>query len=102
MFAMGIGMAGTLLEIVQMLYTYTGPQKLAFGIARSLLPVVYGAIISYLVFLPLASRVRVGAEKQRVVRELSIEGVLAIHAGEPSQIVEERLSVFISGRKKAN
>lgn len=90
----GIGMIGTLVEIVQMLYTYRGPQMLAPGIARALLPVVYGGIAAYLILMPLASRVRSGADRLRSQRELAIQGVLAIQAGEPPHIAEERLSVY--------
>jgi len=90
----GIGVLGTLVEIVQMLYTYKGPQTLAPGIARSLLPVVYGGAIAYLVLMPLASRVKSGSDRQKQQRELAIQGVLAIQAGEPPHIAGERLSIF--------
>jgi chemotaxis protein MotA len=90
----GIGMIGTLVEIVQMLYTYKGPQTLAPGIANALLPVVYAAIIAYLVLMPLASRVKTGSDGRKQLRELSIQGVLAIQSGEPPHIVEQRLSRF--------
>ncbi|HEX3026315.1 MAG TPA: MotA/TolQ/ExbB proton channel family protein [Clostridia bacterium] len=98
----GIGMVGTLLEIVQMLYRYTDPKKLAPEIAASLLPVVYGALLSYLILMPLASRLKVGANRRKMLRELAIEGVLALQAGEPPYIVEERLGVYTraADRKK--
>lgn len=100
-FAPGIGMVGTLVEIVQMLYKYGGPSTLAPQIARSLLPVLYGAGLAYLLLLPFAARVRVGTERLRVMRELAIEGVVAIQAGEPIHIVEERLKVFLPPQKGA-
>lgn len=93
----GIGMIGTLVEIVQMLYTYKGPQTLAPGIANALLPVVYAGIISYLVLMPLASRVKGGSDRQKLQRELAIQGVLAIQSGEPPHIVEQRLLRFAGG-----
>lgn len=93
----GIGMIGTLVEIVQMLYTYKGPQILAPGIAKALLPVVYAGIIAYLILMPLASRVKSGSDRQKLQRELAIQGILAIQSGEPPYIVEQRLSRFAGG-----
>jgi chemotaxis protein MotA len=90
----GIGMIGTLIKIVQMLYVYKGPQTLAPGIANALLPVVYSGILAYIVLMPLASRVKSGSDRRKLQRELSIQGVLAIQSGEPPYIVEQRLSRF--------
>ncbi|HEX2937558.1 MAG TPA: MotA/TolQ/ExbB proton channel family protein [Ruminiclostridium sp.] len=100
MMSPGIGMLGTLVEIVQMLYTYKGPQTLAPGIAKALLPVVYSGIIAYLLLMPLAARVKSGSEQRKQQRELAIQGVLAIQSGEPPHIVEQRLSRFNRGTKE--
>lgn len=96
----GIGMIGTLVEIVQMLYTYKGPQMLAPGIAKALIPVIYGGAVAYLVLMPLASRVKSGSERLKRQRELEIQGVLAIQAGEPPHIAEQRLSIYIDTPRK--
>lgn len=92
------GMIGTLVEIVQMLYTYKSPQIFAPVMARSLLPAVYGALTAYLLLVPLQYRVRSGSEKLGVLRELSINGVLSIHSGEPPFIAKERLKIYLGGK----
>lgn len=94
-FAPGIGMVGTLVKIAIMLSVYKNAQTIAPQIAHSLLPVVYGAVLSYLLLFPFAARIKTGAEKKRALRELSIEGVLAIQAGEPPYLVEQRLEVYL-------
>lgn len=96
----GIGMIGTLVEIVQMLYTYKGPQMLAPGIAKALIPVIYGGAVAYLILMPLASRVKSGSDRLKRQRELEIQGVLAIQAGEPPHIAEERLSIYLDAPRK--
>lgn len=95
-FATGIGMVGTLLEIVEMLSHYSGPTSLAPQIARALLPVAYGALLAYLVFFPLSARLRSSAEQRVTLRELAAEGVLAIQAGEPIHIVEQRMKTYLA------
>jgi chemotaxis protein MotA len=94
-FAPGIGMVGTLIQIAIMLGSYKNAQTIAPQIAHSLLPVVYGAVLSYVLLFPLAARINTSAEKKRAIRELSIEGVLAIQAGEPPYLVEQRLEVYL-------
>lgn len=89
-----IGVIGTLVEIVQMLYTYKGPAMLAPEIAKSLLPIVYGVVIAYILILPLSLRVKFGSDRLKRQRELAIQGVLAIQAGEPPHIAEERLLIY--------
>lgn len=95
-----IGIIGTLVEIVQMLYTYKESAMLAPGIAKALLPVVYSGIIAYLIIMPLASRVKSGSDRLKRQRELAIQGVLAIQAGEPQHITEERLSIYMDETEK--
>lgn len=93
--AVGVGGAGTLLKTVLMLYRYAGPQTLAPGVAAALLPVAYGALAAYVVLLPLAARIRAGAERQANQRQAAIEGILAVQAGEPLFVVQERLRTIL-------
>lgn len=94
-----VGILGTLVEIVQMFYTYKGPSTLAPGIANALLPAVYSGLIAYLLIMPLASRIKSGAQKHKLHRELAIKGVLAIQSGETPFIVRESLSRYAAGNK---
>ncbi|MDR3645396.1 MAG: MotA/TolQ/ExbB proton channel family protein, partial [Clostridia bacterium] len=94
-FSPGIGMVGTLVEIAGMLGQFRAVQTLAPQIAHALLPVVYGAVFSYLLLFPLAARIKSNAARSRAVREMATEGVLAIQAGEPPRLVEERLEAFV-------
>lgn len=90
----GIGVLGTLVELVQMFYTYKGPQTLAPGLAKALLPVAYSACAAYLFLMPLSARVRAGSAKLKRYREEILQGVLAIQAGEAPFIARQRLAVY--------
>jgi chemotaxis protein MotA len=95
LFAPGIGMVGTLIQIAQIFFGFKTPQLLAPAIAQAILPVVYGAALTYFIIMPLTARLKAKAEKLKTLRELSAEGVLAIQAGEPPQIVRQRLEIFL-------
>lgn len=93
--SIGVGVAGTLLKTVFTLHRYTGPRTLAPDIAGALLPVVYGALLAYLVLLPLAARVRAGAARHETIRQAAIEGVLAMQAGDSMFVVQQRLKTIL-------
>lgn len=89
-FSPGIGMVGTLVRIVQMLNRFKNMQVIAPQIAHALLPMVYGAVMSYLLLFPIAARIKCNAARRKAARNFLIEGVLAIQAGEPPRLIEQR------------
>lgn len=74
--APAMGLIGTLIGLVQMLGQLDDPAKLGPGMAMALLTTLYGAVLSHMVFLPLANR----AERKRDSDYL-VHSVLAIGAG---------------------
>lgn len=100
--AIGMGIVGTLLKTIFMLRRYTGPQMLASGFAGALLPAAYGVLLAYLVLFPLAARVRAGSARQENLRKAAMDGILAVQAGEPLFVVQERLRTIlhpVAGKK---
>lgn len=98
-FCLGIGMVGTLVNIAIMLGQYRLGQNPAPSISHSLLPVVYAAAISYLLIYPFAARIRGCSDNKKIGREMAVEGIMAIQAGEPPSVVRERLEIYGSGKK---
>lgn len=94
-FSPGIGMVGTLIQIVQVLNHFKNLSAIAPQIAHALLPMVYGAVISYLLLFPLAARIKCNAARRKTARDFLIEGVLAIQAGEPPQLIEQRFDSIL-------
>jgi len=102
-FAPAFGMIGTLIGLVQMLATLEEPSQIGRGMAVALLTTLYGALIANLVLLPILGKLRVRTAHEVLHRELIIEGVLSIQAGEHPHILEQRLQAFLPPefRKKA-
>lgn len=94
-FSPGIGMVGSLVQVVRMLGHYTVAQSIAPQIAHALLPLLYGGVLSYLLLFPLAARIRFSAGRERAVRQFVIEGVLAVQAGEPPRMIEQRFDSIL-------
>ena len=93
-FAPGYGMIGTLIGLIVMLAELDNPDAIGSGMAVALITTFYGSIASNFVFLPIASKLRLKTEQEVMMKEIMIEGILSIQAGENPRIVEEKLKSF--------
>jgi len=100
-YAPAFGMLGTLIGLIQMLTQLDDPDAIGPGMAVALITTFYGVILANLVFLPMAGKLRIRSQEERLERELIIEGVLSIQAGENPRIVEEKLLAFLSPEDRA-
>lgn len=89
------GMLGTLIGLIQMLGHLDDPNALGPGMAVALITTFYGSIIANAFALPIAKKLAVRTEEEVLLREMVVEGVLAIQAGENPRIVEEKLKVYL-------
>jgi len=95
-FAPAFGMIGTLVGLVQMLQNLSDPSKIGGGMATALLTTLYGAMAANMAFIPLAGKLEVRANEEALLRQLMIEGIVAIQAGEGPQLIKEKLKSFLS------
>ena len=93
--APAFGMIGTLIGLIGMLSKLDDPSSLGSGMATALITTFYGALIGNLIFIPIAEKLKVKSEKEILVKEIIIEGILSIQAGENPRIVEEKLKAFL-------
>ncbi|BAS27507.1 motility protein A [Limnochorda pilosa] len=100
-YAPAFGMIGTLIGLIQMLTRLDDPDAVGPGMAVALITTLYGVVLANLVFLPLAGKLRLRSQEERLEKELIVEGVLSIQAGENPRIVEEKLLAFLSPEERA-
>lgn len=93
--APAFGMIGTLIGLIQMLRTLDDPSKIGSGMATALVTTLYGAIAANLVFIPIAKKLRSRSADEVFLKHLTIEGILAIQAGQNPRLIEDRLKGFI-------
>lgn len=94
-YAPAYGMIGTLIGLIAMLVDLDDPDKIGAGMATALITTLYGVLLSNLVFLPIAGKLRDKSAEEILLKEVMIEGILSIQAGENPRIVEEKLRAFI-------
>ncbi len=95
-YAPAFGMIGTLVGLVQMLKNLSDPSQIGGGMATALLTTLYGAMLANMVFIPLSGKLAVRAKEESLLRDLMIEGIIAIQSGEKPQLIKEKLKSFLA------
>jgi len=93
--APAFGMIGTLVGLVQMLRALDDPQKIGPAMAVALITTLYGAVAANLLFLPMAGKLEERSRRETTMREMMLEGVLSILAGENPRMIREKLLTFL-------
>ena len=90
------GMIGTLIGLIAMLGALDDPDQIGMGMAVALITTLYGSVASNLIFLPIAGKLGIKSDEEILLKQVMIEGILSIQAGENPRIVEEKLKSFLA------
>lgn len=96
-----MGMVGTLLALVIVLGNLEDTSKLGSSIAVALIATLYGVAVANVLFVPIAKKLDGKNEKELLMKEMIMEGVLAVQAGESSFLVGQRLKACVSEGMRA-
>jgi chemotaxis protein MotA len=94
-FAPTLGILGTVMSLVHVLENLDDPSALGHSIAGAFIATLYGVGSANLIFLPIGNRLKGMSEEEVQYREMIVEGVLAIQAGDNPRMLAERLETFI-------
>jgi len=100
--APAFGMIGTLIGLVAMLKNLSDPSSIGPSMAVALLTTFYGSVLANLFFLPVENKLGIKSGEELLVREIMIEGLLSIQAGENPRIIEEKLKAFLAPSIRAS
>jgi len=65
-----------------------------------LITTFYGAIMANMIFLPIAGKLRTRSEEEVISKELMLEGILSISAGDNPRILEAKLHAFLEPKMR--
>jgi chemotaxis protein MotA len=104
-YAPTIGIIGAVLGLIQVLKSLANIDEVGRGIASAFVATVYGVASANLLFLPAAAKLRARLQSEVQLRELMLEGVLAIVEGLNPKLIRIRLDAYLvpskPPRKKA-
>lgn len=94
-FAPTMGILGTVLGLVHVLQNLDQPSTLGPAISGAFIATLYGVGSANVIFLPVGAKLHHIADAETSLRELTIEGLLAIQAGDNPRVVADKLEAFV-------
>ena len=101
--APAFGMVGTLVGLINMLKSMDvegGAGDLGGAMGTALITTLYGCIMAHMVFGPVAQLLRGRDEEEVLCKQIIVEGVMAIQAGENPKALKERLLTYMAQRER--
>jgi len=90
------GMIGTLIGLINMLKDLSDPDSIGPNMAVALVTTFYGSVIANWISTPVANKLTKQNNVEIKLKEVMIEGILSIQAGENPRVIEEKLKSFLS------
>lgn len=96
--APAFGMIGTLIGLINMLKNLNSADMSTLGpdMSVALVTTFYGSLLAHVFFTPIAENLTVRDEEEVLCRQMIVEGIMAIQAGENPKFLRERLMTFLS------
>jgi len=92
------GLLATLLGVVQVLRSISDPKSLGTSMAIAVTGTFYGIASANFIFLPIANKLDAHTDTELLIKEVMIEGILSIQAGDMPIIVGKKLRAFLAPR----
>lgn len=93
--APAMGMIGTLIGLVQMLSNMEDPKSIGPAMAVALLTTLYGAMLSTMVFLPIADKLNLRMSEEAQMQALLIDALAEIQQGTNPRMIQQFLSSYL-------
>lgn len=90
------GMIGTLIGLVNMLKNLSDIAAVGPNMAVALLTTLYGSLMANWICTPIAGKLKYNNDLEIMMKEVMVEGLLSIQAGENPRVIEEKLKSFLS------
>lgn len=95
------GMIGTLIGLVNMLKKLDDASTIGPNMAVALLTTLYGSLIANWICSPVAAKLKSKNDEEIMMKEVTVEGLLSIQAGENPRVIEEKLKSFLSPKQRS-
>jgi len=115
-YAPAFGLLGTVLGLIIIMKNFSAPgdmramgiefdvagsfTEILGGMGLALITTFYGVLLSNLVFLPLAGKLKRKSEEELMIKDILVEGIIGIHAKEHPIILREKLMTFVPQSKR--
>ncbi len=102
--APAFGMIGTLVGLINMLRNMSldggGSNTIGKDMGVALITTLYGCILAHMIFGPIAANLRMRDSEEILCKQIIVEGVMAIQAGENPKALRERLLTYLTQKQR--
>src|SRR3954454_24034720 len=100
-YAPTMGIIGTVFGLIHVLAHLDAPETLGPSISAAFIATLLGVASANVVYLPIATRLKGISPDEVHARQLVIEGILAIQAGDNPRVVQEKLITFVAPAQRS-
>jgi chemotaxis protein MotA len=94
--APGLGMLGTVIGLIGMLKNLEDKSALGPNMAVALITTLYGSMMANLMMIPWGGKLKANDAREATVKEMEIEGILSIQAGDNPRILGMKLLAYLN------
>jgi chemotaxis protein MotA len=99
-FAPTMGIIGTVMGLVHVLQNLASPASLGPAISSAFIATLMGVGSANVIFLPIANRLKAISKQEVELRTLTLDGILAVQAGDNPRIVADRLNSYVAPQER--
>lgn len=96
------GMIGTLIGLIAMLGSLDDPSTIGPKMGVALITTLYGSLLANFFATPISNKLKLKSNEEILHKQVMIEGLLSIQAGENPRVIEEKLKAFLSPATRSN
>jgi chemotaxis protein MotA len=100
-YAPTMGIIGTVFGLIHVLQNLDAPETLGPAISSAFIATLIGVASANVIYLPIGSRLKALSTEELHFRQMTLEGVLAIQAGDNPRVVEEKLMAYVPPELRA-
>jgi chemotaxis protein MotA len=100
-FAPTLGITGTVMGLVHVLENLARPATLGPAISSAFIATLYGVGSANVIFLPVANKLKYLSSLEQELGYMTLEGILAIQAGDNPRVVESKLLSYVAPEERA-
>jgi len=89
-----IGIIGAVLGLIQVMKNLANIDEVGHGIAVAFVATVYGVALANVLLLPAATKIKARIERETELKELKLEGVVAIVEGLNPKLIRSKLDAY--------
>ena len=98
-YAPTLGVLGAVVGLIAALGSMDNMDVLGAAISAAFIATLFGIFTGYVLWHPFANKLREKSKREVLLKEIMVEGILAITAGESPAVIKDKLSSFLSAKE---